>query len=444
MHQSRSMMRFGIPENATGSWAAAWTELKELTPPADHGQHQAALAAIDEINIIVAESPSDGRLLPPQLSLPWVAAPVGVAATNVLLFEANRNAEDGNADESLQRIIESIHLGRLCLNSSANWGDWYATLSRKQFALSMLRSTASNDDLTVEQLSHVMQQLEEICNRPLRIDAVPMNRFLAYEQLINPSGYVYDLFLTPMAGKPETPGTWPYDLVHASSASQERFLRLCAVYVDYWNGTGRSTQQERIRWKYLTPLANSWFDEYPEHGEVSVKESAQNVALQGLINDERATAVVLAMQIYRRKHGTLPESLSQLEDVGMSRDDVRLRDVTCDVEFGYAPNGYGMPVPVSPILTLDSSQPLLWSHGPISPRALSQLDGVGRLPVQSLLPNVIYFSSGTGMNTFHQPDVKDFQRRITRALDHAKELSDDSPAGAEDGSELDNVFQFGP
>ncbi len=426
-------------QNAIGQWAAAWTRLTEV-PPAifrDHilnetalpviadEQHATAIGIVDQINAMIDESPSHNRSIPPQLRQPWKSRSLGVATTNVLLLEAKRSAEAGDFDEVTRRIIEAVRLSRLCLDSSANWLDWYATVSHERLALSMLCDYASNDALTATQLVSLNDQLATILAKPAQIRSVALNRFLGYDQIVNSRRDGWEFAQTASPGTTDGVEAWPHDLIHAGRASRQRYLRLCAAYVDYWSGSHSTHSKDLSLWRYSSDLAHSSIDEYFLVDELTFQTTPQYRVLQALVNDEQATQVVLGLQAYRRRHGQFPESLSELEHVGFERHDDRFQDATCQVEFGYAPNGYGEPVPISRppngvIDRLDAAQPLLWGHGPDSPQNTSQLGGVARLPPRSLQQNLIVFNNGSGpWNGRFGPDY--FQHRIFKQLTSAED-----------------------
>ena len=126
----------------------------------------------------------------------------------------------------------------------------------------------------------------------------------------------------------------------------------------------------------LVPPRLFTFDPYLQSDVLNIDGAMnRNLTLQ------RATLLVLALQVWHREHGQFPRYLSQLAEV-------LLTDVPPDSlstgAWGYAPEGLPAPLLVSRRTVVPAGQPLLWSRGPfdldIVYYSRSQQTGVGETP----------------------------------------------------------------
>jgi hypothetical protein len=264
-------------------------------------------------------------------------------------------------------------LCRFRQNESVGFFDWLPAVSFERLALHTLRRFAAVESLTEKQLQGVASQLQLTCHVAPSLVAAAKNQHLFYRQLMNHEGYLWNhrdsLRISEYFRNALDTQSW---------ADGERVVRMTALIAAEADGTLSAWTKEYIDRNCIFQN-NSFVMDFVDLSplEVVSPDPSGGYAyrvLQALEPDDLSTAVVIALQQYRRKHGHFPERLELLKDIGIDRHHAWLEKLMQRNEIGYAPDGYGESLPFQAdsgsIELLDPSQPLLWTNGDMQPSEL--------------------------------------------------------------------------
>lgn len=426
-------------ENATGAWAQAWQRLEDVSSSEssafyydiagcwwnelgyrdtnavrstrdgalDESQQairEKQLEAIDDVCGMWFDKPQLD--LPPQWRLPWNGHEgLSSTVTRGLLLAAYGAADEQNYERALERLLQAVDLNRRFKTESTNWLHWKQAMLQESLALRTLRDIASKDSVTEQQLAHARTRLVELHRQSeaWTLSSVPVNRLEAYTSVLTQKEVFADTELEHRLLPDED--YWPVRHVRGSWAERQRFLRLCdnlahfseldvlnSVFADQLRmDFSHWIQQDR----YATDLLAGDITSLP----VSLELGWQYQLQSRIVNEERGTAVVLALQEYRRRHGEFPATLTDLGDVGLDRNiSLLLRNITNNAEIRYAVKGYGEVLPIMTetgrLKLLPANQPVLWFSGPLGPERIHLSERTSA--TAELDPGVVVFMNGTG------------------------------------------------
>lgn len=379
----------------------------ETLPSPQKQQRQRALDALDTI----LEADLRQNRLPPRFRVPWSRHFPAVEATRLLTSDALQEFENGNPEEAVRRATQAVRLNKYLSQEATTWIQWNMAIQTREFPLQALRKMAADDRLTEEQLQHAANELTDTGTSISNEFNVVTNRLVVYHQLLSRQGYLWDWYLKLQADERKGERLlWPVTLINSHSSERYRVLQLMQLISDWIPTNYNEASQVPDAADELRKKLNRWIatsihfetdlaaDPMLEGGLTG--DSSTDGLFRDIYNSESVTRVVIALQQYRRRYGEFPASLSALKEFGVERDH-RLQDVEKHVEFGYAPKGYGSPLPVvaasGDVVILSASQPVIWSHGFYSPDYRSRLVSEQTHIIQETEPGRIFFFSGTQM-----------------------------------------------
>jgi hypothetical protein len=395
--------------NATSEWAEAWKratdsvasrpdvtlqlwqeKLAEL-PKIDDTTPSAAVADVDLILKCIAQKPQH---LPPAYRV-GDSAQASTRCSGILRQEARRLRTQAKGDASLLRLVQAVELCRFQQSEVTNAMDWRSAVYQERHALNLLRHFSADDAVTEEQLQTLFSKLEQASSVKLSLVALAENQYIVCRQLMKREGYLWEHLHSLSLSK-----FYRDDLAQLSWSQRERNLRWAGLVVDAANGVQSDWVDENV--EHLDAYDSGvrhYVDTAPLEAVRSEPSWIHNFR-QALMDDRKATAIILGLQQYRRKNAKFPERLEQLRDIGIGRDHSWLGEALASNTFSYAPNGYGAPVPLyvdsGHTVRLIPTQPLLWSSGHMGPAQLRRLVLAESLSAHPLAAGEIYYICGAG------------------------------------------------
>ena len=297
----------------------------------------------------------------------------------------------------------------------------------QQLPLQLLRKMAADDRLTENQLQKAADELSSYGTSISSDFNVFANRLVVYHQLLNRQGYLWDWYERLDADRAGERMLWPWHLINSNSSERYRILQLMQlianrVPTDYGDvslaeAVVGDLENNLHRWITTSIHFETDLGTDPSLEGGLTGNSPADRLFRDTYSSEKVTSVVLALQQYRRRHGEFPGTLSGLQEFGFERDH-RLQDIWKNVEFGYAPNGFGRPIPImtvtGQVVILSALQPVIWSHGNHSPEYRSREVSEETHVVQETQPGRIYYISGTQAATGFLTEFRDGVERLRR------------------------------
>lgn len=362
-----------LPRNVA-AWNSSWESLARITnavpvelnaaksPSAittRSSQHQkAAILEVDKIRETLGEDMA--FRLPEQYQKPWsvsFAEPV----TTVLIQEARRLRDAGDFGEAIQRLAQAKYILCYLRSEASDAGLEQATNIWQRVVDQHLHELVSDDAVTAENLRNMQAQLVAIAYR-LRL-GTPMREYLraAWFEL---HGANVD---------PENLAELPRTFKSMSWVERMRFLSVINAASAIENGDDyRHARLERLARRAMATVDN----EMRRYGD-SVTDWAQYSSgkysfvpgdWSAAIDSTRATQLIVALQIYRRKNGQFPATLFETEM--RENNEYVLIDLRSGGTFPYSGDGLGMDFRLysfrlSPPIAIqvDGRQPILWKNG---------------------------------------------------------------------------------
>lgn len=422
---NRLFERYGYSTaNSTGPWSDVWNQLvasgapaflAEGTPdlnqtePLQETQQARALAALDTILSFDLKT----QRLPPDYRVPWARTPLPAGVTQILLADAQRLLQEGQPQEALSRTIQTIRLNRWLMMEATSWKHWRVAVNYQFLALKVLRRFSADHRLTDMQLEQAEQQLQDACAFwPVSYNILN-NRTIVWQQILQRRGYLWDEYLRQKQYS-EEPFEW---LIQSNWANRRRAMNVILMLAALHSSSSPvdSTTAEMMYERYKTSVP--WeIDLVMDPALRGGLQSFEERLFQSLLNDERATQLTLALQRYRRQHEQFPASLFELTALGIPASDPRLREVTENAMFDYAPQGIDRPLHVldafGEVRIIPASQPILFSQGPLSPLTPPTTEvkrQIKKGPIAEVEPDRVWFINGSTLMGLG-PDVSFWQR----------------------------------
>jgi len=368
-----------------------WHEKPAELPEIDETSPSAAVADVDLILKFLAEKTQH---MPPAYRF-GDSAQASTRCSRILRQEARRLRAQAKADTGLVRLVQAVELCRFQQSEATNAMVWMSAVYQEREALSLLRHFSADDAVTEVQLRAVFLNLEQASSGKSSLVGLAENHYIVCRQLMKREGYLWEHRHSLSLNK-----FYLDDLAKLSWSQRERNLRWAGLVVDAANGIQSDWVDENVG--YLEAYdrgVRHYVDTAPLEAVRSEPSWTHNFQ-QALMDGRKATAIILALQQYRRKNTKFPERLEQLRDIGIGRDHPWLGETLSSNTFSYAPKGYGDPVPLyddsGHTVSLIPTQPLLWSSGHMGPAQLRRLVLAESLSAHPLAPGEIYFICGAG------------------------------------------------
>ncbi|MCA9085684.1 MAG: ABC-2 transporter permease [Planctomycetaceae bacterium] len=392
MTPDQLLKHYGYFQGAESTeWAQAWQRFyaaasRTMSPdfeptlariylPGD-AQLNMALDALDQI--LAADS--EFSRLPPQYRVPWSHHYLPVSVTSILVGKAQQEFLSGQPRRAAERAIQAVQLDRYLQHEATSWNQWLYAVNYENFALSVLQRFLSDDRLTDDDLQALQEQLSIATGTWSAGMNVMANGEVVWEQLLLRYGYLWDRYrelqvthhLLDRYGIVQ----WPSAIIEQNRFERIRTLRLLRLLNDQeksWQATALRQDGSNApiieHWLQTTPFMPD--DLYMANHWLTGRDSPMEQAFRTCGELERATAVAIALQRYRRRHGKFPTSLLHLSEFGIPSESMDIRDWDSENLLGYAPEGLKFAVPFTDdsgnVYLLHPEQPVLWTPGPHSP-----------------------------------------------------------------------------
>ena len=430
-------------DNAVSPWAREWDKLALSAEPVRSllstseiwrdGQlradrQQRALEALDAI----LASEWDSAHMPPRWRVPWSDC-LAPAVTTVLLTDAESLFRKQNLRGAVERTMQAIRLTKFLAAESTLWLHWQHAHRCEHRALRKLQRIVADDDMPEELLKSTNTRLAALCT-PLNEAAAPpvfavmKNRYAVYLHLLMRRGYLWERFASaPANGVGDSRvgmERWPTGLINGAFTERLRFLNVLSQVAKLSvNECDLPHSESCSRW-----LATTNHADFDVHQDLFT--TIEDRLRRSTMTAEWATQTIVALQIYRRQHGQFPAHLLDLDKYDYGRS-VPKHDAASYSSFGYAAQGFGAALPVvsddtARLSVVESSQPLLWSHGHVAPDKV-------RIHVDAAIHRItpadtrrIHFINGTTVDG--TPGVN-FSRSLEGVLKHPKLFGEDSGGG---------------
>ncbi|MEZ5943519.1 MAG: ABC transporter permease [Planctomycetaceae bacterium] len=333
---------------------------------------------------------------------------IGVAA--ILEYEGNEQLAADDTEAARETFLLALRLERYLSHQATDWTGWMLTVWSEERALTGLQRWAAHPAVTAEQLREAQKQVDGIVGDlgPLPTKMLYC-RYVLLDQFYQGGGPLWD-YLTVE----ETMAESGFEAVLRSPLSwseRNRCRRLVAFLTLESLNAGLKTNvpptptqmQKAIqlqRWISTSYLLAPTTVQDPVLQQMVSGESWTMTSYHDAVACERATQLILLLQAHRRDHGSLPDTILDLQEM----PNLYAVDPWSDSYFGYAPKGFKTEMHMEYYTNAPPEQPLLWTVGERnSIRMREATDGVANHAPQAVTlqfdENRIYF---TGMSGFTQ------------------------------------------
>lgn len=313
------------------------------------------------------------------------------------LRDAEAKTEAGKFRPAWKTQLHAARITRYLSQQTVSWVGWNEALTAYDLVLDSMQTWATSPDVPTELLEEALADLKTL-QQPLTARSMLERRYVVVRQILEQRGPAWDWALQQASGQTQLLENVVTAGVLTGDAERLRSMLDYATAMALTGDTvpealidpdTRRTQsaadsQELAELSLRRAAASTMlvpprlftFDPYLQSDVLNIDGAMnRNLTLQ------RATLLVLALQVWHREHGQFPRYLSQLAEV-------LLTDVPPDSlstgAWGYAPEGLPAPLLVSRRTVVPAGQPLLWSRGPfdldIVYYSRSQQTGVGETP----------------------------------------------------------------